>query len=404
MASRNTRTIPDDEELADAPRTARRRAGEAPRRRTTPSASGRRSRTTAAQAPRRRSTGARIGRGIMLVLSLLTAAALIVTAYAGHLSPISHSALWGVLPLAFPICFWTALVLMLCQLLWHWRGVLVLAVAFIACGGPALDYFPLNFVKPKAPAGATTFKLLTYNVLSSSPRGEQMEYVLDTDADIVCLQEVQFPLTAPKSALTPAQIDSISARYPHMSYGGRTAQQLMMSKYPIEPIHLDVTKSNFAGGDVAAYRVTLPTGRRLTVFNVHMASMNISLREVSRDSVNRNHAERIVTKLARAARERAREINKIRQWLRQYGGPDVIICGDFNDVAGSYAMHSLADAGFHQTYPEVGLGPMVTYNEKRLYFCIDHALYRGDLRPLALKKGTLRASDHYPLLITFAVE
>ena len=85
------------------------------------------------------------------------------------------------------------------------------------------------------------------------------------------------------------------------------------------------------------------------------------------------------------------------QWLRLYGGPDVIICGDFNDVPGCHAIRTFADAGFHSVYPSIGFGPMITYNARHLYFCIDHVLYRGALTPLYISKGTLKTSDHYPL-------
>ena len=50
-----------------------------------------------------------------------------------------------------------------------------------------------------------------------------------------------------------------------------------------------------------------------------------------------------------------------------------------------------------------GFGPMITYNARHLYFCIDHVLYRGALTPLYISKGTIKTSDHYPLTVDFAV-
>jgi orotate phosphoribosyltransferase len=45
-----------------------------------------------------------------------------------------------------------------------------------------------------------------------------------------------------------------------------------------------------------------------------------------------------------------------------------------------------------------------TYNRNRLYFRIDHVLYRGALRAVNVRcehSGTGSHSDHYPLLTTF---
>ena len=45
--------------------------------------------------------------------------------------------------------------------------------------------------------------------------------------------------------------------------------------------------------------------------------------------------------------------------IRHYGGPNVIVCGDFNDVPGSYPVRSFADAGFQSVYPKIGFGPII---------------------------------------------
>lgn len=344
----------------------------------------------------------------VLALDVLVGGALLITGYAGCVSPLSHSAWWGVFPLAFPIVFWIALVMLALQLIWYRWGALLLALAFVCCGGPVLTYFPLNIFNPKAPADAEKLTLLTYNtraqILCTSETPEIAEYILSQNADIVTLQESGY-LTGPNAdARARALADSLRSRYPHISFGGATGDQPVMSKYPIEPIHLDVTRGSFYDGDISAYRVILPSGRRIAVFNVHMQSYRLAQTSLRSAAENDSDRRIVYDKLLIAARDRVRQVNKLQQWLRLYGGPDVIISGDFNDVQGCYAIRSLADAGFESVYPRVGFGPMITFNDRHLYFCIDHVLTRGALKPLSLECGDIKASDHYPLTVHFALE
>lgn len=360
------------------------------------------------QQPKKRPAWVRFFHVVTLVLDLLLSGALLLTGYAGTMSPLSHSAWWGVLPLAFPIVFWATALMLVLQLIWYRRGALVLALAFICCAGPSLTYCPLNIFPAKAPAKAESLTLLTYNTcaetLCTAENPQIAEYILSQDADIVTLQESHILVSGKAGAGERALADSLRLRYPNISFGGSAGGQILLSKYPIEQIHLDVTDQTFTGGDIAAYRVTLPTGRKLTVFNAHLASYRLAKTSLRSAAENDSSRIEVFGKLLTASQNRARQVNKLQQWLRLYGGPDVIISGDFNDVPGCYAIRSLADVGFESVYPRVGLGPMITFNDRYLYFCIDHVLTRGALKPLSLKRGDLKASDHYPLTVKFALE
>ena len=366
--------------------------------------------TSPAAEPRKvgRSVWQRILRGLALCIDLIVVFALLLTGYAGCISPLSHNSWWGVLPLAFPICFWVTVVLMLLQLLWHRRGAVVLALGMLCCGGPVLTYFPLHVTTPKAPAGAEEFSLLTYNTLHSHYADNDdmtiADYILSQNADIVCTQEAAALAPSQRDAAVQQRVDSLRSRYPYIIFGGGSGMQGIMSKYPVENIHLDAAKGTFGSGDVAAYRITLPSGRRICVFNVHLYSFGLSSTPLREATENKEESKLVLDKLRIAAEGRARQVNKLIQWLRLYGGPDVIICGDFNDVPGCHTIRTLADVGFKSVYPSIGFAPMTTYNKRHLYFCIDHVLYRGDLQPLKLKKGTLKTSDHYSLKVTFALE
>lgn len=375
-----------------------------------------RAKKTAKPAKTKRSGWQRFVRGLLLTLTVLAVIALMLTGYAGCVSPLKHSPVWGIFPLCFPFAFWAVIIMLVLDLFWYRPGSIIVAAGLLACGGPVLDYFPLNIVKPKAGKDTEKFTLLTYNVLnfwprdSSYTRNRALDYILEQDADLVCLQESAMLVISAQTRTTQAQIDSVHARYPHIVFSGTT--QAIFSKFPVESIHLDVTRETFSGGDAAAYRITLPSGRLMSIFNVHMQSfllndsdkqLYMNLTDLRREPLH-DVKSQLFDKLENAVVSRAKGTQQLMRWIRLYGGPDAIVCGDFNDVSSCYAIRTLADMGFREVYPRVGFGPMITYNDDRFYFGIDHVLSRGDLRPLALSKGRLKASDHYPLKVTFEIE
>lgn len=359
----------------------------------------------------------RIVNWLLIFLDVAAVGALVLTGYAGLVSPLRFGGVWGILPLGFPIALLAVGVLALIQMFHFRKGLIILLSGIALCAGPLLTYCPLHIGDRKAAEGAETFTLLTYNVCNFDPAdGSEsgacpaLAYILDQDADIVCIQEAAGLAPTAANRITAAQLDSLHARYPHVIVSGRA--QALLSKFPVEPIHLDATVDNFGNGDIGAYRLTLPSGKLISLFNVHLFSYSLNpddktlyknLTELKREPMSDVRSQ-LLHKLRVAAEGRAREAVQMQRWIRLYGGPESIVCGDFNDVQDCYTIRSLADTGFEDVYPRVGFGPMVTFHDDRFYFCIDHVLSRGDLRPLWLRKGRTHASDHYPLTVEFEVE
>ena len=362
-------------------------------------------------------SGWRRGLDIFLIcLSVFCAVALLATAYGGYLSPLKYGGKVGILPLCFPFVTAAGMAVLLVDAFFSRAGVFIAGIGFLLCAGPLLDFFPLNVTESKAKEGTETFTLLSYNVYQFEPREEAdadgkrtLAYILERDADIVCLQEALLLTPSEKTGITASQADSLHSKYPNIIHSNDG--QCILSKFEVNPIHLNTNDNSFAGGDIGAYRVTLPSGRLIGIFNVHLNSYSLTdddkelyhdLTKLQREPI-KDIRNQLLDKLAAAAVGRARQTQQLIRWLRLYGGPDAIVCGDFNDVTNCYAIHTLADAGFRDVYPRVGFGPMHTYNANRFYFCIDHIMSRGALKPLWLKKGHLRSSDHYPIEVEFSI-
>lgn len=378
---------------------------------------------------RPRSLMARAARAFVVGLDIVAGAGLVASGYGGCVSPLEHGGIYGVMLLSFPIWLAACVVLLLGQLLFFRKGAVLTAVFMLATSGPVLDFAPLHLPFPsrKPAEGNHTFTLLTYNVSNTNywlqnPTARTdttmanpiLDMIISRKPDVVCLQELHGLWAGPATNTTPEQLDSINRIYPYIIRSG--ASLMLLSKFPAEAIHLEYTFKEH-GGDMAAYALMI-ADRRVALFNVHLQSIGLSPsdKDLYRDLTKlqvpgagdikndiRDVKSQLLDKLSAANVQRARQCRQLVRYLEHYGGPDAIVCGDFNDVPDCYTIRELGDYGMRDVYPEIGFGPMYTFNANRFFFCIDHILYRGSLRPLDITKGRMKWSDHYPLTVEFEV-
>lgn len=281
-----------------------------------------------------------------------------------------------------------------------------------------MEYSPIHL--PKSPSSdSDIFTVMSYNVFglvdqtNNYPGGinPTLSYILQNDADIVCLQELEALHSNKTLHITPAQLDSLHSQYPYVFIGSHA--QAIFSKFPVEPIQIGFKYSGESGSaDMACFRTEI-RGHKITIFNIHLQSFDLvkSDREMfarlkhlkgSEDEIAmmKNH---LINKIREAGPQRVSDTEELIRYIKKFGGPNVIVCGDFNDVPGSYPLRMLAEEHLKEVYPEVGFGPMITYNAGGFNFRIDHILYRGEIKPLKMSRGRVRSSDHYPVIATFEI-
>lgn len=348
------------------------------------------------------------------ILSFVLYAATLLAAFGGHINPAY---------ITFPVFFVTvmpylviatAIVIVIWFLCGRWItggiGVLTLILAW----SPVTTAIPFHFPK-KADPGAVTFKVLTYNILhaddqekgNEAPGNRSLEYVINSGADIVCLQEMR-NLNDPNEVHNLHEyIDTLKKVYPYWA-GTTNNDNKVISKYPIRMINHNAF---FSPGDMnwfSAYKVTIK-GRELTLINMHLISYELSAKErdIVKDFVKGRgkeafgeFKESIVNKFHTKVIYRADRAAEIRRAINRVSGP-LIICGDFNDVPESWCYRLLKGEDLRDAYVETGFGPMVTYNRHAFWFHLDQIFYRGPIEALSVKKGRLRSSDHYPLIAEF---
>lgn len=363
----------------------------------------------------------KIEHGILWTLTVVASLGLLAASYGGEVNP---AAIKGICLMVMTFPAWALLMLLvtLMDLLWLRKALVACVLVWIACAQPLVNFMPLNIFPPKASkyADDPKFTFLTYNVSNfddltdAYPGGYNptLSFILRSGADVVNLQESPVPTVNDKTQVRESQLDSLYKIYPYVIHYGLSHQ--LFSKYPAEAIHTPVDPKTTNGS--AVFRLNIE-GTPVTLIDVHLQSYGLkaSDKELYRDitdmkdpdgnikSTLRDVKTELLSKIQAAAVKRAQDTEKVCNYIERFGGPNVIVAGDFNDVPGSYPLRRLHDYDMKEVWPQVGFGPMITFHADRFYFRIDHVLYRGALQPLKMTRGKVLYSDHYPLLTTFAI-
>lgn len=356
---------------------------------------------------------------LWLPVNIIFAVGLIVSAYIGGVNP-EKFPFGQVINMTFPFFALISVVILVVNIFVSGTRLLWISIlSVLVCWKPITANFPLHFmdVSVTEEEKKTEFTVMTYNVFNFvDHQGVNPEwgnrtvgYILSQAPDIVCLQEA-YPLLGRGSCCNRAQQDSLKLIYQYYVDAPERAGEVILSRYPVEK--LEVPHSNEWGtGQYTAYRVDV-NGSDVTIVNCHLQSLGLTpddkalYRELTdkeskptRSELSRAKHD-IIPKLLDAFKVRAEQVDSISEFLQRVSG-DVILVGDFNDVPGSFAYRSMLRAGLKDAYASSSFGPMITYNDNRFYFRIDHIFYRGDLKAVSVERGALKSSDHYPLVATF---
>lgn len=364
------------------------------------------------------------------VVVTLSATLLMLSAYGGELDPRQWGYVPGVLVIVFPLI---ALVVLTTGIVMaamrRWWQCAVVAVALLAA---------LPMVSVIIPTGTAhesegqSFTVMTYNV-ASFPRvhpgdtSDVMRTILDINADIVLMQEMMLaprPFHYDEVPAIKCYLDELNEKYPYRSYP-HSDDVAILSKYPFITDTIVAPQrgydalsdyNNHLHYATLAYDIKINV-KKLRLISTHLRSYGLSnadkrlvgadtsdTHDVSQGSVV--HDMTLSEKLSRAFALRAQEATQLRQAI-DAGPATVIVCGDFNDVARSYAYNTVKGRDMRDAWVEAGRGYAYTYSKRPMLFKIDHILYRGPLKALDSHvyndvRTSHTASDHYPQVAKFA--
>ena len=347
------------------------------------------------------------------ILNALALIALLMAAFSGYVSPL-REVFFSYLGLFFPFIVLFNLALFFVWLFTRqWKLAGATFVVFLICISPIHTYFPIHRKTKDIPGDC--IKLLTYNVmrfgqpLSKKDGSEEMlQYIRDTDADIICIQEFGVSKNNPKM-LTEKDVYNALDKYPYndiekinFPYTGETYGVAIFSKFPILSKEKVPYESAYNGSVV--YELDI-RGKKVTLINNHLESNKLSREErnnyyqMTQDPDTRSvdaFTGMMTKRLTPAYRQRALQAQLISKIIEENKNPYIIVCGDFNDTPISYSRYKIK-GNLRDAFVDTGCGLGITYNRYHFLFRIDYILHSSNIKAYNCTVGTLRTSDHFPV-------
>ena len=344
----------------------------------------------------------------LIVGNLLIVLLMILVGNVDKLHPADYPLLAN-LGLGFPVILFANLVFLVVWAFARWRMIWLPVLGFLICYGPIRTYMPFNIPEEK-PHGA--IKVMSFNVYMFDPwdvkKGETnpiVDYVVNSKADIVCLQEATVDASGSDHIL-----DTLKKHYPYYKLMVKKKPAadhiLLLSRYPILWQDSIPYKSN--SNMSVAYMLDIK-GTKTLLVNNHFESFGLTnddkegFKTLVKGSMKTNdmksESSHLLHKLGTVAERRAPEVEMVAKYVKKYLDKKVpvILCGDFNDNPLSYAHRTIANL-LTDCYVSSGNGPGISYHKSGMYFRIDHIFCSDDFEPYGAKvDNSVTNSDHYPV-------
>ncbi len=351
---------------------------------------------------------------ILAVLAVIGVIAMALSVANAYVNP--NDFIWTTV---FGLAFWEILiynVVVFLLLLLMWSNKIWISVVALLIAIPGISKSFSIGSKSKA---ENSIRVMSYNVhdfrhVDGVTEKEQfanqvIAMVREHAPDILCCQEFsQF-----KSGVSrPQCIEDFAkeAGFQYIYFNRKTnyGGNVIFSKYPLTKVAED---SGFGKGNTYGVMVSVDAGEKgkFHVANVHLLSYMITDSEID---VLTNASERqnldtigktVLHKLSFAFQKRSEELQTVLNGMPPVGGP-IIICGDFNEPPLSYNYRQMQKAGFVDTFTKVGFGIKPTYAGKLPLLRIDYVWANDGVKPLAFERHKYKASDHYPIMLDFAIQ
>lgn len=337
---------------------------------------------------------------IFIAANLFVIAAMIFCAYTTYLPPQTYPN-WSYFGLIFPLFLFLDVAFVIFWLIFKLKLVVLPLAGILICIGAVRAYFPINI--PQIPP-ENAIKVLSYNVLHFGENSRTdfeenpiLNYILQSGADIVCLQEASsYDMERVKG--------DIERVYPFKELEkSRMTVSVLLSKYPIlscmEIDYPSETNSSFA------YEVLIGKDTVL-VINNHLESYKLNdddkqqYKQIIKNPESEDVEEKynsLVAKIVKATAIRGAQADSVAAFVERSHHKYIISCGDFNDSPVSYVHHSMT-RNLKDAYTCSGNGPGLSYNRNGMYFRLDNILVSDGFVPYgAVVDRKIKASDHYPI-------
>lgn len=350
-------------------------------------------------------------RYLLVAVNVLMVAGMCACAYSCRLN--SHDypecSYWGML---FPFFLCAVIFFMVLWLLLKRRYVLIGIAGMVVCADAIRTFCPVNF---HASVPDDAIKVLSYNVMGFGDHkgiewkdNEVAQYIINSGADIVCLQEGNNVDLRTLHQL----FDSV---YPYMAIDTiRISLNLItLSKTPI--ISGERIKYESKTNGSFAHKV-VRNDDTICVINNHFESYKLKnkdkddyktiIRNIEKDIRTLERAERegdeerydsLINKIKAANYIRACQADSVAKYIENSDAKYIICMGDFNAPSLSYTHYRLTRS-LNDAYTRSGNGVGFSYNSSGMYFRIDNILVSENIKAYGARVDDFsKMSDHYPI-------
>lgn len=256
--------------------------------------------------------------------------------------------------------------------------------------------FALSFANDKAMT-AKVLRIMSYNVNAKYGKYENLHdwrnvilFIDSINPDIIFPQEYSF-------YGGDSLRNALDVRYPYNSklfFGnGYYMTDMVFSRFPV--VKLDY----LLGFGKTIYVMDISVdGKVVKAVNCHLHSNNFTSEVESGE-------HKFLQKLKEGYDERAKEVDDIVDSLKSCTNAPLIVCGDMNDVSGSYTIRTLRDSlKLKDAWWQGGTGFGFTYHGYGVMrFRLDHILYNKYLELQSVSVPHVGYSDHWPVVADLVV-
>lgn len=344
---------------------------------------------------------------IILGANIATILLMLLIGYSGHINP-AHYPIASVIGLTFPVVLLINVAFLIFWIIAKFRYCIVPVTGFLLCYGPVRTYCPFNI--PETPP-ANALKVLSFNIesfgyenLDAPEDNPTVQYLLNSKADIICLQEMSIP-TMPKE-----QIDRVlKQKYPYISHKAKTAGTENLALYSKLPLLMEEVIDYQTIGNLSVAYYLKWNDHTLLLVNNHFESNQLDPEErnnfnsfvkgeMERENMKKE-STRLISKLTQAAKTRAPQVDAVARYIsHNREGKSVIVCGDFNESPISYSNVRFKGI-LTDCYVASGNGPGISYNKDHFYVRIDNIFCSENLKPYQCTvDNKVHLSDHFPII------
>lgn len=349
-----------------------------------------------------------------------------------NIAPFFHSGhfpLIALLGLVFPLLFVANTLLAVYWFYkrsrWRWLSLAVLLSGLYQVSLVFGISIPQQFEAAKT---AGNLRIATWNLSSwgqtnrnnndkISYRPEMTALLQTMDADVICLQEYPFLNTvSSRDSIIPELVKSgyIYTYFARKKYttpvsGSETVTGVaIVSRIPI----IDSACFHYAESDDAEPLLFADirfNNQRIRIFTSHLQSVRFNpydyaaLHNLKKPgSASIASSRTVAGKLKLAYKKRVEQAAFFHQKIQESPYP-AVVCGDFNDVPGSYTYRTIRD-DLQDVFLKKGFGFGRTYRFISPTLRIDYILAGRQFHVKQYKKFEVNYSDHYPLVTDLSLQ